>query len=52
MLRQLLSAAAGAGATVALADAFRRHPSLGLVAKDIKLTYFDIPGAGRRSAWR
>ena len=48
MLRQLLSAAAGAGATVALADAFPDAiPSLGLSKpKDIKLTYFDIAGAG------
>lgn len=50
MLRQLLSAAAGAGATVALADAFPDAiPSLGLSKpKDIKLTYFDIAGAGEK----
>jgi glutathione S-transferase len=50
MLRQLLSAAAGATATVALADIYPDVlPSLGLSKpKNIKLTYFDIPGAGEK----
>ena len=50
MLGRLLSAAAGAGATVALADMYPDAlPTLGLTKpKDIKLTYFDIPGAGEK----
>ena len=50
MLRSLLSAAAGAAGTVLVAEMYPDvMPTLGLVKpSNIKLTYFDIPGAGEK----